>query len=75
MNIRFSLLKCRYCLTITRRYCGAIATSRRPRPGENWLRGRDLKDGKLRVLPSVLWDIVCYELGMGRWRVPARRAF
>lgn len=67
MNIRFNLRRHTYTLTMSNRYCGAIVWNRHPRSGEDWLRGNDLRDGKLWRLPAVLWDIVQYEFRFGRW--------
>jgi hypothetical protein len=67
MKIKIQLNKNNYCLTVKPQYCGATATNKKPRKNEDWLRGNDLKDGKLSKLPSVLWDIFCYEFGIGRW--------
>jgi len=62
MRFTFRLFRYRYQLTIKRTYCGATATALKPRPGENWVRGNDLRDGKLWRLPWVLWDIIRYEV-------------
>jgi len=45
-------------------YLGCIATSRKPRAGETWTRGRDLPDGKLCYATwlKILLRIVSYEL-------------
>lgn len=45
-------------------YLGCVATSRKPRAGEDWTRGRDLADGPLdeTVWRRILADIVSYEL-------------
>lgn len=66
MRIRFPLIRRRYSLTITKGYCGAIMTAKKPLKGETWLRGCDLRDGNLSCFPKVLWDIFCCELKMGR---------
>lgn len=79
MVIRFRLFWNSYRLTIKRSYCGAVATRCKPRIGEDWLRGNDLRDGKLRRLLFVLLDVLAYEFGFGRWsggrrcRVPSQR--
>lgn len=64
--MKLNLLKNNYYLTLKPNYCGAITECKAPRAGEDWLRGNDLRDGKLYMLPFVLWDILCYELGIGR---------
>ena len=45
-------------------YLGCIASSRKPRAGEDWTRGRDMADGDLsyETWVSILSDIVSYEL-------------
>jgi len=45
-------------------YLGCIASSRKPRAGETWTRGRDLADGPLtkETWHRILGDIVSYEL-------------
>lgn len=63
----FRLFRYGYSLIIKPTYCGATSTSLTPREGEDWLRGNDLRDGKLYKLPLVLWDIICYEMNWGRW--------
>ena len=47
-----------------RGYLGCIATSRKPRAGEDWHRGNDLADGPLHpdTWRRILADIVSYEL-------------
>lgn len=62
MNINFRLLRRRYCVTVTRHYCGAITTELKPREGEKWLRGRDLRDGPLWKAPRVLLSVIACEL-------------
>ena len=44
-------------------YLGAGASTRMPRPGEDWSRGNDLPDGKISkdVLYGILGSIVFYE--------------
>jgi hypothetical protein len=68
MKIRFNLRRYTYSVTITPRYCGAISICREARPGEDWLRGSDLRDGPLWRFPAVFWDIVRHAFGFGRWR-------
>lgn len=45
-------------------YLGCIASSRKPRAGEDWNRGRDLMDGPLteQTWRKILADIVSYEM-------------
>ena len=45
-------------------YLGCIASSRKPRAGEDWTRGRDLADGSLSedTWRKILAEIVSYEL-------------
>ena len=45
-------------------YLGCTASSRKPRAGEDWTRGRDLADGALNhtTWVNILSDIVSYEL-------------
>lgn len=45
-------------------YLGCIAKSRKPRAGEDWVRGSDLADGELTAgtFIKILGDIVAYEL-------------
>jgi len=47
-----------------RTYLGCIASSRKPRAGEDWNRGNDLLDGPLteETWHGILADIVGYEL-------------
>lgn len=68
-SFKFRLLRYQYALHIhlAHNYCGAYAMTLHPRPGEDWLRGNDLRDGKFWRLPWVAWDILCYELRRGRW--------
>lgn len=44
-------------------YLGCTASTRRPRPGEDWTRGNDLPDGRfnLQTLQSIIGAIVFYE--------------
>ena len=46
------------------KYLGCGASSRKPRPGEDWTRGNDLSDGKYsyETWIKILADIVAYEL-------------
>lgn len=43
-------------------YLGCIADTRKPRPGEDWMRGNDLRDGDLseETWIGILGDIVSY---------------
>ena len=45
-------------------YLGCIASSRMPRAGEDWTRGRDLHDGPFsrETWRGILADIVSYEM-------------
>ncbi len=45
-------------------YLGCISSSRKPRAGEDWTRGRDLADGDLseKTWHQILADIVSYEM-------------
>lgn len=45
-------------------YLGCVASSRKPRAGEKWTRGRDLADGSLtkETWYRILGDVVSYEL-------------
>ena len=45
-------------------YLGCIASTRKPRAGENWNRGRDLADGSYskETLNEIVYDILAYEL-------------
>lgn len=45
-------------------YLGCTASSRKPRAGEDWTRGRDMADGPLEegTWDRILKEIVCYEL-------------
>jgi hypothetical protein len=49
---------------VPNRYLGCVAISRRARPGEDWFRGNDLRDGKWSKVTwqKILADIVSYEL-------------
>ena len=55
-------------------YLGCIASSRKPRPGEDWTRGNDLADGKLdeQTWNAILRDIVAYELKTISNHIPSR---
>ncbi|KKM97264.1 hypothetical protein LCGC14_1169880 [marine sediment metagenome] len=52
-----------YSIRVTPTYLGCQATTRKPRPGEEWNRGSDLPDGKFgwEVLQKILGAIVFYE--------------
>lgn len=67
MRIKIKLINYNYYLTIKSNYCGAVYECKAPREGEDWLRGGDLRDGKLWKLPFVLWDILCCDFSIGRW--------
>lgn len=45
-------------------YLGCVSTARKSRPGEDWLRGNDLPDGKLtkETWDNIIRGIICYEL-------------
>ena len=45
-------------------YLGCVASSRKSRAGESWLRGNDLPDGELtrETWDAILGGIICYEL-------------
>lgn len=45
-------------------YLGCVASSRKPRAGEDWTRGNDLADGSLseETWHKILGDIVSYEM-------------
>jgi hypothetical protein len=68
-SFKFRLLRYRYGMTINlvSNYCGAVAQALKPRPGEDWCRGNDLRDGKFWRFPWVLLDILCYEFRLRRW--------
>jgi hypothetical protein len=66
----FRLWRKRYRLVVKPSYCGASSQALIPLEGEEWLRGQDLRDGKLWRLPLVLWDILAYEFQIGRWGKP-----
>jgi hypothetical protein len=53
-----------YHITATDDYLGCTASTRKPRPGEDWTRGSDLADGKLnrKTWDRILRDIIAYEL-------------
>jgi hypothetical protein len=56
-----------YNLVIKPDYCGASYTCGKPLPGEDWLRGGDLRDGKPQDLPAVLEDILEHATKTGKW--------
>ena len=75
MRIKFRLFHHGYVIVIRKScsgnytYCGGFANALRPRPGEGWIRGNDLYDGKgIWCLPGILCDVLCYEFRMGRWK-------
>lgn len=45
-------------------YLGCIASTRKPRAGENWNRGSDLVDGSYskETFDKIIYDILAYEL-------------
>ena len=49
---------------VIKSYLGCIASSRRPLVGEDWTRGRDMADGRLKSKTwlRILEDIVAYEM-------------
>lgn len=53
-----------YYIHYNQNYLGCIASSRKPRAGEDWHRGNDLADGKFseETWRRILGDIVSYEL-------------
>ena len=53
-----------YSIYATPDYLGCGASTRKPRPGEDWTRGNDLTDGRFRLSTwqEILKDIVGYEL-------------
>jgi len=55
-----------------RSYLGCVSSSRKPRAGEDWHRGRDLADGPLSedTWQRILADIVSYEMVRVNLRVP-----
>ena len=84
-NIRFKVYTNDHCYSITalveqrtvgqyHTYLGCIASSRKPRAGEDWTRGNDLADGELSLETwnKILADIVSYEL-VGVHRQNAKR--
>jgi len=64
-TLRIRLYTARHCYGIkaTDGYLGCIASTRTPRPGEDWTRGNDLPDGKFceRTFQDILGAIVFYE--------------
>ncbi len=75
MHVVFYTAKNRYSIRVKLRgsseeeendsgYLRCIASSRTPRAGENWTRGRDLADGSLcyETWHKILADIVSYEM-------------
>jgi hypothetical protein len=62
------------CDTVDQGYLGCIASTRKPRAGEEHTRGNDLADGPLseETWRRILADIVSYEMvGVHRPRMPA----
>ena len=70
MWIKFSLLRYKYSIVMRKGYLGAYTSAKKPRIGEDWLRGNDLKDGKLnlRTWFFVIKDIFSHEFYLGRWK-------
>ena len=62
--IRLYTDRTRYQIKVTNCYLGCTASSRKPRPGEDWTRGNDLPDGPFSkdTFYAILGAIVCYEL-------------
>lgn len=54
----------RYSIRVSSTYMGCTASSRKPRAGEDWTRGRDLADGPATVETwrRILGEIVSYEM-------------
>ena len=73
MRIKFPLIRYKYSIVARKNYLSAYASAKRPRVGEDWLRGSDLKDGKLRfkTLFSIIKDILFYDLHLGRHKKPS----
>ena len=71
MNINFPLFRYQYNILLDSdlNYMGASAFTKRPRSGEDWLRGNDLADGRfsIRTFFRIAKDIVTHEFGGGRW--------
>ena len=63
MKIR--LFRNDYCIYggIAKNYLGAGCNNKKPLPGEDWIRGRDLADGSfsLKTIISIIKDIFHYE--------------
>jgi len=53
-----------YSILATADYLGCTASTRKPRPGEQWTRGNHLADGKFSKVTwdRIIRDIVGYEL-------------
>lgn len=53
-----------YNISLSDGYLGCTATTRKPRAGEEWSRGNDLRDGKPthETWNAILGDIVSYEM-------------
>ena len=64
LRVRIYTVTHRYFISAGPDYLGCIASTRAPRPGEDWTRGNDLADGKFNheTWVSILTDIVAYEL-------------
>jgi len=63
-TIRLYTEKHRYRIKATKDYLGCIMVNRKPHPGETWLRGQDLPDGRFSkdTLFEILSSIVFNEL-------------
>ena len=70
MRIKFPLIRYKYSVVVRKGYMGAYSSSKKPRIGEDWLRGSDLKDGKLnlKTLFFIIKDIFSHESYLGRWK-------
>lgn len=53
-----------YIISASPTYLGCIVQTRKPRPGENHIRGNDLKDGEFsyEMWVTILTDILSYEM-------------
>jgi hypothetical protein len=58
-----------------RHYLGCTMTNRLPDPGEDWLRGSDLADGRFGqdTWDKIVADILTLEAGGGKYDVPWRK--
>jgi len=66
----FPLIKYNYSIHRDGNHIGSDMITKKPRLGETWLRGRDLKDGKLTLntIFGILKDIAYCELSLGRFQ-------